>query len=442
MTNFVIAFQCSPEACAAILYKSAAAAPLAAQKLKITAAELYNLRIADGVIPEPLGGAHVNPSWTSQQIRSAIVRSMDELLTMDTEELLEHRYQKFRKLGGFQEGIPIDPMKKRNMKKREQPLPSNLELENEVEKLKEQITKAKDSSMETPKLGLEELIQKLKVEIGHELYVATRALGLTDELMMLQEELTKTGNFQDKLIHPVQQVERLRDELRDHLSSAPNYASLSFKLDMLKEFSEIKQLLVTDSKLAPLGQEVTKKFNEKMDCAYIKQKIEMLNADVAKSRASSLNRLDKELKQRIMEVKNEINCKFASVIMSMYLELGIVESNAAPSLEDMVKELVEEIEDIIEDRVNSSDLEHKIGRLKLEAAKAGMNPEPESVINIQGLINEIKQSLAQALSTSDLVEQHKQLKTEVNKVIESDGTSNTSLNKETGVADEGEGSCA
>lgn len=442
MLENAVFYVASPEACAAILWKSAAAAPKAAEKLKITAAELYNLQIADGVIPEPLGGAHVNPSWTSQQIRSAIVRSMDELLMMDTEELLEHRYQKFRKLGGFQEGIPIDPMKKRNMKKREQnmkkreqPLPSNLELENEVEKLKEQITKAKDGSMETPKLGLQELIQKLKFEIGHELSMATRALGLTDKLMMLQEELTKAGNFQDKLIHPVQQVERLRDELRDHLLSAPNYASLSFKLDMLKELSEIKQLLVTDSKLAPLAQEVTKKFNERMDRAYIKQKIEMLNADVVESRVSSLNRLDKGLKQRIMEVKNEMKCEFASVIMSMYLELGIVESNAAPSLEDMVKELVEEIEDIIEERVNSSDLEHKVGMLKLEAAKAGMNPEPESVINIQGLINEIKQSLAQALSTSDLVEQHKQLKTEVNKVIESDGTSNTNLSNETRVED-------
>lgn len=416
----------SPEACAAILWKNAAAAPKAAEKLKITAAELYKLGVADGVIPEPLGGAHVNPSWTSQQIRSAILNAMDELLTMDTEELLWHRSQKFRNIGGYQEGIPIDPYRKRNMKKTERPRPSSLELENDVEKMKEQITKAKDTSIETPKLGLDELIQKLKVEIDRELSVAARVLGLTDKLMMLQEELSKVGNFQDKLIHPVQQVERLRDEWRDHLSPAPNYASLSFKLDMLKELCEGKQLLVTDSKLAPLEQEVTKKFNERLDRADIKQRIEMLNAEVEKSRATLLVRLDKGLKERITEVKNEIKREFASVLMSMYSELEIVESNAAPSLEDMVKELIEEIEEIIEDGVNSSDLEHKIGVLKLEAAKAGMNTDPESQNRIQGLMNEVKQSLAQALSTSDLVEQHKQLKTEVNKVTELDGTLNTS----------------
>ncbi|KAG6597148.1 Acetyl-coenzyme A carboxylase carboxyl transferase subunit alpha, chloroplastic, partial [Cucurbita argyrosperma subsp. sororia] len=66
----------SPEACAAILWKSSQAAPKAAEKLRITAQEHYRLKIADGVIPEPLGGAHADPVWASQQVKSAIIQAM------------------------------------------------------------------------------------------------------------------------------------------------------------------------------------------------------------------------------------------------------------------------------------------------------------------------------------------------------------------------------
>ncbi|GFP93015.1 acetyl-coenzyme a carboxylase carboxyl transferase subunit alpha chloroplastic [Phtheirospermum japonicum] len=67
----------SPEACASILWKSSQAAPKAAEKLRITAQEHYKLKIADGIIPEPIGGAHTDPVWTSLRIKDAIIQQME-----------------------------------------------------------------------------------------------------------------------------------------------------------------------------------------------------------------------------------------------------------------------------------------------------------------------------------------------------------------------------
>lgn len=445
MLENAVFYVASPEACAAILWKTAKASPKAAEKLRITATELCKLQIADGFIPEPLGGAHADPSWTSQQIRKAIVETMDELVQMDIQELLQHRNKKFRKLGGFQEGIPVDPKKKVNMKRKEEPLPnmtSSVELESEVEKLKEQILKAKDLSSETPNLGLDEMIDKLKVEVDHELSEAGKALGLKDRLLMMREELTKARNSQDELIHPALQdkVERFKDEFNQRLSSAPNYASLSYKLDMLKELSNAKRLSETNTKSAVLKQEVNKKFNEIIGRPEIKDKVEILKSDIEKSGASTLDDLDHGLKKRIMEVKEELQSEFATALKSLDLDLQIIKSNGTESidgslpsnLKGMVGELDEEIHKRIEDTVNSSDLKNKLDLLKSEAAKAEMNPDVESQSKIEALVQEIKQSLAEVLSTSELVEKHEKLKSEIGKV-ESDGSSSRSPNSQSRV---------
>ncbi|XP_058737038.1 acetyl-coenzyme A carboxylase carboxyl transferase subunit alpha, chloroplastic-like [Vicia villosa] len=118
MLQNAVFFVASPEACAAILWKSAKAAPKAARKLRITATELCRLQIADGIIPEPLGGAHVDPEWTSQQIKSAINKAMDELTKLSTEDLLKDRMLKFRKLGAAVDETPRYLKKKINMGKR------------------------------------------------------------------------------------------------------------------------------------------------------------------------------------------------------------------------------------------------------------------------------------------------------------------------------------
>ncbi|KNA15941.1 hypothetical protein SOVF_093530 [Spinacia oleracea] len=446
MLENAVFYVASPEACAAILWKTAKAAPKAAEKLKITATELTKLQIADGIIPEPLGGAHADSSWTSQQIKKAIVESMDELVKMDIEDLLRHRTQKFRKIGGFQEGLPVDPKRKVNMKSKEEPLQnkaSTLELESEVEKLKEKILKSKDSSIETP--NVDELVEKLKLEIDHELSEAAEALGLKNRLVKLREELSKARNAQDEHMHPAQldKVQKFKNEFSQRLTTAPNYASLSYKLDMLKELSKAKQMSEIKSKSTLLKQQVNMKYKEILDHPDIKKKVEMLKSEIEKSGASSPNDLDHGLKKKMMEVKKEIEIEFATVLRSMDLDLKIAESNGLDSVEgslplnlkSMIGELNEEIEGKIEDTVNSDELKDKISLLKLELAKAGKNEDAELQKRIQVLIKDIKETLTEALSTSELIEKHGNLRSEIEKVLESDGSSSRSPNSESKVGE-------
>ncbi|GAB4833946.1 Chromatin assembly factor 1 subunit p50 [Ancistrocladus abbreviatus] len=431
MLENAVFYVASPEACAAILWKTAKAAPKAAEKLKITAPELCKLEIADGIIPEPLGGAHSDPSWTAQQIKNAVVEAMDELVKMDAQELLQHRTQKFRKLGGFQEGLPVDPEKKVNMKKKEVPVgqTSNQELENEVEKLKEQVLKAKESSAEAPTPSLDEMIEKLQKEADHEISEAVKALGLEDRLMALQDELAKAKSSPDQLVHPalMDKIEKFKDELSQHLSTAPNYTSLNDKLNMLKELSKARRISETNMKSATLKQEINKKFKEIMDRPDVKQKIEALKADVEKSGASSLKDLDHELKERVMKAKEEIELEFASVLKSFDLDVKTLKSKATNFLEESLSsnlkskigELNEEIQKRIEDTVSSSDLKNKIDQLKLELAKAAKNPDVELQNRIRALQQDIKDSLAEAVSTSELVKKHEELQSEIAQLVES-----------------------
>lgn len=121
MLENAVYYVASPEACAAILWKTAAAAPQATEALKITAQELVKLNVVDEVILEPVGGAHSDPLTTSLNIKEAIMRHMRELLKLEPEPLLAHRVGKFRKIGSVREGVKLDPRIKRNMKPREAP---------------------------------------------------------------------------------------------------------------------------------------------------------------------------------------------------------------------------------------------------------------------------------------------------------------------------------
>jgi acetyl-CoA carboxylase carboxyl transferase subunit beta len=89
----------SPEGCATILFKDAASAPRAAAALRITAPDLLRLEIMDGVVPEPAEGAHTDHLVTSANLKRALVNSLRDLLALPAEQLLERRYERFRKFG-------------------------------------------------------------------------------------------------------------------------------------------------------------------------------------------------------------------------------------------------------------------------------------------------------------------------------------------------------
>ncbi|UCB57815.1 MAG: acetyl-CoA carboxylase carboxyltransferase subunit alpha [Candidatus Omnitrophota bacterium] len=93
----------SPEGCAAILWRDRARAPEAADALKLTARDLFKMGVVEEVIKEPLGGAHRDPEGCAKNIKSAIKKYLQQLLSLSKEELLEERYKKFRKIGVFEE---------------------------------------------------------------------------------------------------------------------------------------------------------------------------------------------------------------------------------------------------------------------------------------------------------------------------------------------------
>lgn len=95
----------SPEGCAAILWKDRKYASDAASALKLSAQYLSKLGIIDGVISEPLGGAHHDPAAAANALKTAVLAAITELSAHPTTQLLETRYQKYRALGQFTQAI-------------------------------------------------------------------------------------------------------------------------------------------------------------------------------------------------------------------------------------------------------------------------------------------------------------------------------------------------
>jgi len=93
----------SPEGCAAILWRDAAKAKEAAEAMRVTAKDLMEMGIADGIIPEPVGGAHRDYDEAASILEKRILEELNELSSLPVDELLEKRYQKYRKIGFWEE---------------------------------------------------------------------------------------------------------------------------------------------------------------------------------------------------------------------------------------------------------------------------------------------------------------------------------------------------
>lgn len=95
----------SPEGCAAILYKDASKASEAANNLKISGPSLLGLGVIDGIIKEPIGGAHRDYKCVANDLKNVILSSLSELSKLDVDTLVKNRYNKFRRMGSFVENI-------------------------------------------------------------------------------------------------------------------------------------------------------------------------------------------------------------------------------------------------------------------------------------------------------------------------------------------------
>lgn len=99
MLQYAIYSVISPEGCATILWKSAEKAPLAAEAMNLTAERILELRLIDGVIPEPLGGAHRNYDVIAQSIKKKLLQQLPLLQSLPISTLLDERYKRLMSYG-------------------------------------------------------------------------------------------------------------------------------------------------------------------------------------------------------------------------------------------------------------------------------------------------------------------------------------------------------
>jgi acetyl-CoA carboxylase carboxyl transferase subunit alpha len=91
----------SPEGCASIVWRDSTKAEIAAEALKITARDLLDLKLIDEIVPEPEGGAHNDHAATAKLLDPFLTRSLDELSLLSPRQILDQRYDKFRRMGQF-----------------------------------------------------------------------------------------------------------------------------------------------------------------------------------------------------------------------------------------------------------------------------------------------------------------------------------------------------
>ena len=91
----------SPESCAAIIYRDAGKAEQAAAALRLTAEDLLKFGLIDGIVPEPAEGAQENYDEAAESLRTVLKKALADLLPLSSNELVQQRYNKFRKMGNF-----------------------------------------------------------------------------------------------------------------------------------------------------------------------------------------------------------------------------------------------------------------------------------------------------------------------------------------------------
>jgi acetyl-CoA carboxylase carboxyl transferase subunit alpha len=91
----------APESCAAIIWRDSGKAPQAAAALRISADDLLGMSVIDGIVPEPPGGAHLDPEATFAALRTVVGQTLELFKTLSPQQILDERYNKFRQIGSF-----------------------------------------------------------------------------------------------------------------------------------------------------------------------------------------------------------------------------------------------------------------------------------------------------------------------------------------------------
>ena len=93
----------SPEGCASILWRDAAKAPEAADAMKVTPEDLFEMEICDEIINEPLGGAHREFEQTALSLKSSVLDKIEILNSVDPKTFLDQRIKRYEKMGKISE---------------------------------------------------------------------------------------------------------------------------------------------------------------------------------------------------------------------------------------------------------------------------------------------------------------------------------------------------
>jgi acetyl-CoA carboxylase carboxyl transferase subunit alpha len=93
----------SPESCSSILWRSWDFKEQAAEVLKLTGKDMLSLKLIDGIVKEPLGGAHNDLKWMSQELKKTILNNYKELNAIPVDDLIQQRIGKFCAMGVVKE---------------------------------------------------------------------------------------------------------------------------------------------------------------------------------------------------------------------------------------------------------------------------------------------------------------------------------------------------
>ncbi|TKY65475.1 Acetyl-coenzyme A carboxylase carboxyl transferase subunit alpha [Spatholobus suberectus] len=258
-----VVYVASPEACAAILWKSSQAAPKAAEKLKITAQEHYRLGIADGVIPEPLGRAHADPTWTSQQIKLVITKAMEVNSSKITD------------------------------------------IESKLQSLKKKILEAKGPFEFDP--FSKEAIQKLVKEADQEITKALISTGLADKVQFVNMELSKVSLNQPLNSSIKEKLDKIMQEIKSKMSQPGAYLGLKQKLQKLDTIGESSDIELVEKAVEVKKEleEVLKSANleivEVMEREGLKDQIKELESEITQgSNSEDVEKMEKRIKECIL----------------------------------------------------------------------------------------------------------------------------------------------
>lgn len=287
---------------------------------------------------------------------------------MDAEEVIHHRMLKYRTIGGFQEGIPVDPERKRNMKLSDLNVAKASDIESVLEDLKKKILDAAGPSDPITSQTLE----KLEKDVNQEICTAFISMGLQEKLESLQLELSKasdpssneTPNWVLK-----EKVDRIMQEFNHNLTRPGAYLGLKQKLEML---NTAHRLIEQKEK----GEKLKTEINQKVP-AEVKAKMEVLKE--AQQKLSEGDPFDNELVEKVEEAKNELK----EVLKSANLEIiGVKKRNVPPPPPDLAENIAkvnEEIDKEIERAINEAGLNGKIEELRAEIAKGSSGETVEKL---------------------------------------------------------------